>query len=102
MFAVIHVSGARRPAVSSDLARPRRAGRVVLVVLLAAVSIGWIGDDTSAAAPPAELISVDPATGAALVNDSSYSPSVSGDGSIVVVNTSVFDFSLNITEYTLG
>ena len=73
----------------------------MLVVLLAAVSIGWIGDDTSAAAAPAELISVDPATGTALVNDSSYSPSVSGDGNIVVVNTDAFDFSLSIIDYTL-
>lgn len=101
MFAVAHVSGVRRRVVSSDRARPRRAGRAALVVLLAAVSIGWIGDDTSAASPPAELVSVDPTTGAALVNDSSYSPSVSGDGSIVVVNTSDFDFSLNIVVYTL-
>ena len=69
--------------------------------MLAAVSIGWIVEDTKAAAPPAELISVDPATGAALVNDSSYSPSVSGDGNIVVVNTDAYDSTYSIIDYTL-
>ncbi|MGZ4699607.1 MAG: hypothetical protein ACXV98_00230, partial [Ilumatobacteraceae bacterium] len=60
--------------------RSGRGTRVVLAVLLAVASVGWIGDGRSvAAAGPAELISVDPATGAAIASGAG-APSTSGDG----------------------
>jgi Abnormal spindle-like microcephaly-assoc'd, ASPM-SPD-2-Hydin/WD40-like Beta Propeller Repeat len=53
-------------------------------------SVGWIGEgDSVVAAGPAELISVDPATGTALVADE-FGPSVSGDGNIVVFTSFLF------------
>ena len=52
-------------------------------------SIGWIGEGRSAAAGPAELISVDPNTGGPLASSNS-GPSVSGDGNIVVFSSSIF------------
>ncbi|MEO8267952.1 MAG: choice-of-anchor D domain-containing protein [Ilumatobacteraceae bacterium] len=45
--------------------------------------MGWIGEGNSSAAAPAELISVDPAGSGPLISTDD-SPSVSGDGSIVV------------------
>ena len=53
------------------------------------VSVGWIGEGETAAAGPAQLISVDRNTGGALVS-SDTAPSVSGDGNIVVFNSSDF------------
>ena len=58
-----------------------RAGRILLAVLLTAASLGFGADHTTAAAP-AELISVDPATGGPLSSQDNQ-PSVSGDGNIV-------------------
>ncbi len=49
-------------------------------------SVGWIGEGESAAAGPAELISVDPNTGGALAS-SNGGPSVSGDGNFVVFSS---------------
>ncbi len=54
----------------------------MLVALLAAASVGWIGEGDSAAAAPAELISVDPTNGGTL-STTDTSPSVSGDGNMV-------------------
>lgn len=59
-----------------------RAGRIALVLVLAAVSVGWIGTGETSAAAPAELISVDPSTGGMLSSQDSQ-PSVSGDGNTV-------------------
>jgi hypothetical protein len=56
-------------------------------------SVGWIGEGESAAAGPAELISVDPNTGGALASSDS-DPSVSGDGNIVVFTR--FDFVASV------
>ena len=67
--------------------RWRRTPGIVLVVLLAAGSVGWIGDSTSLAAAPAELISVDPKAGGPLAVNSG-APSVSGDGNVVVFTAS--------------
>jgi Abnormal spindle-like microcephaly-assoc'd, ASPM-SPD-2-Hydin len=59
-------------------------------------SVGWIGEgDTAFAAGPAELISVDPSSGAALVSED-LGPSVSGDGNIVVFSS--IDFLTSGTE----
>ena len=77
-----------------------RKGRFMLAAVLAAASVGWVGGGTSAASPPAELDSVTPGTTTPLVDDSS-SPSVSGDGNIVVFNTSAFNASLGIVLYTV-
>lgn len=68
-----------------------RAGRFLLALVLVATSIGWIGQGETAAAAPAELISVNPATGGPL-GSSDQIPSVSGDGNIVVF-TAVPPFS---------
>ena len=57
-------------------------------------SIGWIGEGESAAVGPAELISVDPTTGAAFTISSNDS-SVSGDGNFVAFSTSVFTGTTN-------
>ncbi len=65
---------------------PTASGRVwrcALATLLAAASIGWIGEARSSAAAPAELVSVSP-TGGAPLGSSDSLPSVSGDGNIVV------------------
>ena len=77
MFPVIRMGGHRRRPNS------RFAGRVALAALLTAATVGWIGEGDSAAAAPAELISVNPPTGAPLTSTDA-SPSVSGDGNIVV------------------
>jgi WD40-like Beta Propeller Repeat len=63
-------------------ARTGRAGRCALAVLLTAATVGWIGEGTTSAAGPAELISVDPAGGGPLSTQDD-SASVSGDGNIV-------------------
>ncbi|MEP7111679.1 MAG: choice-of-anchor D domain-containing protein [Ilumatobacteraceae bacterium] len=51
--------------------------------------MGWIGEGDSAAAGPAELISVDPVLGGPLDSQNS-NPSVSGDGNIVVFTATTF------------
>jgi hypothetical protein len=53
-------------------------------VILTAATVGWIGEGNSSAAAPAELISVDPATGQPMPTQDSL-PSVSGNGNIVVL-----------------
>ena len=47
-----------------------------------AATVGWIGEGSTSAAAPAELISVDPATGLTMAS-ADFLPSVSGDGNIV-------------------
>ncbi|MGZ4764395.1 MAG: choice-of-anchor D domain-containing protein [Ilumatobacteraceae bacterium] len=74
-----------------------RAGRCVLVALLAAASVGWIGEGSSSAAAAAELISVDPKTGGPLAAGGG-APSIAGDGNVVVFNTFAF---LRTTLYTV-
>jgi hypothetical protein len=59
-----------------------RLGRCVLVALLAAASVGWIGQGDTSAAAPAELISVDPTLGGPLSSQDNLA-SVSGDGNVV-------------------
>ena len=100
MLAVVMRWGARRREVSRASTRSGRTAGIVLAVLLAAASVGWITDGTSLAAAPAELISVDPATGGPLVGGGG-APSVSGDGNIVVFNTSTFDAASGVIFYTL-
>ena len=72
----------RRPAAFRNPARPGRAGRCALAVLLTAATVGWIGEGNTSAAGPAELISVDPDTGGTLSTQDNNS-SVSGDGNVV-------------------
>jgi Tol biopolymer transport system component len=57
--------------------------RCLLAVLLLVGSFGLTGAESTLAAAPAELISVDPKTGGAQAGDDE-GPSVSGDGNIVV------------------
>ena len=71
-------------------ARTPRAGRCVLALLLTAATVGWIGEGSSSAAAPAELISAAP--GGAPLGSADYLSSVSGDGNIVVF-TAVPPFS---------
>jgi Abnormal spindle-like microcephaly-assoc'd, ASPM-SPD-2-Hydin/WD40-like Beta Propeller Repeat len=52
-------------------------------------SVGWIGEGQSAAAGPAELISIDPTTGGPL-DSQDNNPSVSSDGNIVVFTATSF------------
>ena len=79
--------------------RAGRAGRCVLAGLLTAVSVGWIGEGSSVAAAPAELISVVPGgTGALASNE--YFPSVSGDGNIVLFESQ--DFVVSTFTETLS
>jgi len=66
-----------------------RARRWILAGLLAIGSVGWVGEGDTVAAAPAELISVDPASGAPLAMES-FSPSVSGDGNFVVFSADQF------------
>ncbi|HEY7627968.1 MAG TPA: hypothetical protein VH761_12905, partial [Ilumatobacteraceae bacterium] len=70
--------------------------RLLMALLLAATSVAWIGDGQTVAAAPAELISVDPVTGAAVATYTD-TPSVSGDGNIVLFNTSDFDSTIGST-----
>ena len=84
--------------MSLALSRFRRTPGIVLVVLLAAASVGWISDSTSLAAAPAELISVDPTTGGPLAAGAG-APSVSGDGNVVVFTTSTFTTTSINTVY---
>ena len=63
--------------------RTPRAGRCALALLLTAATVGWIGEGNSSAAAPAQLISVDAASGLTLGSQDS-NPSVSGDGNVVV------------------
>ncbi len=87
----------RRPAAFRNPARGR-AGRAALALLLMAGTVGWIGEGDSVAAAPALLISVDPKSGGPLSSDD-YSPSVSGDGNIVVFNSSSFNSTLIESVY---
>lgn len=87
MFAVKGMGGHRRPpATFRNPARPRRAGRCALAVLLTAATVGWIGEGNTSAAGPAELISVDPNTNGPMGTWDSV-PSVSGDGNLVVFSS---------------
>jgi WD40-like Beta Propeller Repeat len=72
----------RRPAVSRNRAHTRRAGRCALAILLTAATVGWIGEGSSSAAGPAELISVNPDGGGPLSTQDNAA-SVSGDGNVV-------------------
>jgi hypothetical protein len=92
--------GARRRVASGTPSRSGRAAGLALAFLLAASTVGWISDGTSLAAAPAELISVDPGTGGPLVAGAG-SPSVSGDGNIVVFNSSTFDAATGVIFYNL-
>ena len=61
----------------------------MLATVLAGTSLGWLGEGSSVAAAPAELISVDPKAGGPLsTND--FEPSMSGDGNIVLFNSDAF------------
>ena len=73
----------RRPDGVCSATRSGRAGRCALAVLLTAATVGWIGEGSSVAAAPAELISVNPTGGGPLVTSDSE-PSVSGDGNVVL------------------
>ena len=72
----------RSPAVLRNHTRPGRVGRCALAVLLAAATVGWIGEGSTSAAGPAELISVDPDGGGPLATQDNAA-SVSGDGNVV-------------------
>ena len=82
VFPVIGMGGPRRrPRFLRNAARAR-GGRAALAVLLVAAAVGWVGEGDSVAAAPAELISVSPTGGGALLSDDN-APSVSSDGNIV-------------------
>ena len=71
-----------------------RTGRCVLAGLLVVAAVGWVGEGTSVAAAPAELISVAPG---GTTND--FAPSVSGDGNIVLFDSQDFSGAVPETLY---
>ena len=100
VFAVKHVLGPRRrSSVKRDPDRARNTARLVLAALLVATSIGLVDDNTTAASPPAELISFAPGSTAPAPSTDSYSPSISGDGNVVVFNASSFASTLVETVF---
>ena len=70
-----------------------RTRRCVLAGLLVIAALGWVGEGTSVAAAPAELISVAPGVTTPLPTDD-RSPSVSGDGNIVLFDSPDFSGSV--------
>ena len=83
----------RRPV---SRVRRMRAVRVVGRPRSRSSSVGWVGEGRSSAAAPAELISVDPTAARRTALGRLSTPSVSGDGNIVVFSSS--DFSDRCTS----